>query len=225
MGVCFGSGGVCWCVSRALCRSVYCCGFKRSPLPSAGCHPYSADWASAGLTSAYGGAAGSIWCFTNRKVILRSCQHLSASITHTRTNTHRSATQPYAHTHANTNTQGSGAHKAVNNRKWYVAEKVSVQLDSANTALFFHSSFIFSVHVDMSSIFSARPEVFTPSKGYLSGWCLWLCIFPLLLTSCLPQTWSTFGHFFWWECETLDWTTPKKQHFQSLLNWWNQHIY
>lgn len=73
---------------------------------------------------------------------------------------------------------GSATHKAVNNRKWYVAEKVSAQLDSANTALFF----IFSVHVDMSSIFSARLEVFTPSKGFLSGWCLWLCIFPLLLT-------------------------------------------
>lgn len=136
--------------------------------PSAGCHPHSACWASVRLTSAYGGATGSIWYFTNRKVILRSCQHLSTSITHTRTNTHRSATQPYAHTHENTDTLGSATHKAVNNRKWYVAEKVSAQLDSANTALFFHSSFIFSVHVDMSSILSARLEVFTPSKGYLS---------------------------------------------------------
>lgn len=147
--------------------------------PSAGCHPHSAR-----LTSAYGGATWSIWGFTNRKVILRSCQHLSASIT-AHTNKHTALGR------AHTPTAGSAAHKAVNNRKWYVAEKVSAQLDSANTVLFFHSSFIFSVHVDMSSIFSTRLEVFTPSKGYLSGWCLWLSIFPRLLTSWL-QTGTVF---------------------------------
>lgn len=89
------------------------------------------------LTSACGGATGSIWCFTNRKVILRSCQHLSTSITRTHANTHRSATRPYPHTHESTDTLRSATHKAVNNRKWYVAEIVSVQLDSASTALFF----------------------------------------------------------------------------------------
>lgn len=112
------------------------------------------------LTSAFGEATGSIWCFTNRKVILHSCQHLSTSITRTHANTHRSATRPYPHTHESTDTLRSATHKAVNNRKWYVTEIVSVQLDSASTAPFFHSYFIFCVHVDLSAIFLACLEVF-----------------------------------------------------------------
>lgn len=88
----------------------------------------------------------------------------SAIHLHTYTHTHTDPPTPLTHTHTNT---GSATHKGVNNRKWYVAEIVSVQLDSANTTLF-------SVHVDMSSIFLACLEVFTPSKGYLSHWCLWL---------------------------------------------------
>lgn len=99
------------------------------PPPWAGCHPHSAGWASARLTSACCGAAGSICCFTNRKVILRSCQHLSASIMRTHANTHRSASQPCTRARQDTHTLGSATHKAVNNRKWYVAEIVSVQLD------------------------------------------------------------------------------------------------
>lgn len=94
----------------------------------------------------------------------------SISLNHTHTHKHTQVSHSAIHTLMKTQTHwGSATHKAVNNRKWYVAEKMSAQLDSANTALFFHSSFIFSVHVDMSSIFSARLEVFTPSKGYLSG--------------------------------------------------------
>jgi len=96
------------------------------------------------MASAYDGATGSIWCFTNRKVIPRSCQHPSTSITQTHKNTHRSATQPFAHTHKDTDTLGIATHKAVNNRKWYVAEKVSAQLDSPNM-LCFSTTSLFSL--------------------------------------------------------------------------------
>lgn len=126
------------------------------PPPWAACHPHSAGWASARLTSACCGGAGSICCFTNRKVILRSCQHPSASIMRTHANTH--AGQPVSRARAcappgRTHTLGSATHKAVNNRKWCVAETVSVQLDGK------HSCFIFPVHVDTSSIFLAWPQV------------------------------------------------------------------
>lgn len=155
--VCCWTGGVCPCGSGGQCDVL---SSSAAHSTSAGCQPHSACRAWAPPTSACRGATGSIWCFTNRKVILRSCQHPSASITHRRVNTHGSAAQPHAHTHGSADTAGSAAHKAVNNRKWYVVEKVSAQLDSANTALFFHSSFIFTVHVDTSSIFCAQMEVF-----------------------------------------------------------------
>lgn len=150
-----------------------------TPPPWAACHPHSAGWASARLTSACCGAAGSICCFTNRKVILRSCQHLSASIMRTHANTH--AGQPVSRARAcappgRTHTLGSATHKAVNNRKWCVAETVSVQLDGK------HSCFIFPVHVDTSSIFPGLARGFTPSRG-LSGCCsrcsLLLCTWQL----------------------------------------------
>lgn len=121
--------------------------------------------------------------------------------------THTGQPLSHTHTHENTDTLGSATHKAVNNRKWYVAEKVSAQLDSANTALFFHSSFIFSVHVDMSSIFSACLEVLLHLKAI---W-VWLCI-PLLLTSWLPQT-STISCLFYAENAML------QLEWKLFLNW------
>lgn len=97
----------------------------------------------------------------------------------THTQAHRSATQPYAHTHENTDTLGSATHKAVNNKKWFVVEKVSAQLDSANTALFFHSSFYFLCPCWYVFYPLCSPAAFfIPSKGYLSCWCLWFVFFP-----------------------------------------------
>lgn len=138
--------------------------------------------------------------------------HQPQSHSRLQTHTHRLATQPHTHSHENTDVPGSTTHKVVNNRKWYVAEKVSAQLDSANNPLFFQSSFIFSVHVDKSSIFCARPEVFPPSKSYLCDPCLWLCIFSLFTLQLFPLTVKPFSVLSLLEM----W---KDKHFQLSLNW------
>lgn len=92
----------------------------------------------------------------------------SISLNHAHTRKHTQVSQSAVRSPLqDAHTLGSATHKAVNNRKWYVAEIVSVQLDCANGAVFAHSCFIFSVHVDTSSISLAWLEGFTPSGGHL----------------------------------------------------------